>query len=140
MLRLIAMHYCICMTCHAKLLIYIDSLCHRCNCNHRLQTVVHKKIIDSFNFYLYNYLLFVNSWQKLPLKDIFWVKLRFITNDWISILYGGQVGANVSQTKRRRVNLVCVIVTYVWYFFSEEFSFKVRKRIFFKLIFCKNKS
>ena len=73
------------MTCHVKLLIYIDLLCHLCYWNHRLQTVVHKMFIDTFNFYWYNYLLF-DSWKKLPFKVIF-VKLRFIIIDRISVVF-----------------------------------------------------
>ena len=87
------------MTCHVKLLIYIDSLGHLCYWNHRLQTVVHKMFIDTFNFYWYNYLLF-DSWKKLPFKVIFCQVA--IYNHWsnISCFYSRQVFTKVSQTKR----------------------------------------
>ena len=59
---LIAMHYCIFMTCHATLPICIDSLCHLCNCNHRLQTVVHKNVLTVLTFiYIIIYCLLIHD-------------------------------------------------------------------------------
>jgi hypothetical protein len=70
-----------------------------CNCNHRLQTVGHKKILTVLAFiYIIIYCLLIHD-RNYHWKGFFFVKLRFIIIDWISILYGGQVGTKVLQTK-----------------------------------------
>ena len=110
MLQLIAMHYCIfwdvLFSCFRHVIHHTLNFSGRGmqNCalwNHRLQTVVHKIVIDSFYFYLYNNFLFVNSWQKLLFKVFFFGSSYDLYSLMeYRIFYGAQVCTKVSQTKR----------------------------------------
>lgn len=114
-----------------KLLIYIYCLCHLCNCNHRLQNVVHNKLLTVLTFiYIIIYCLLIHDrnyhWKwffcqvaiynhRLDIDSLWWAgRHQSVTNK-----------AKLHGSLRRWVKLVCVIVTYALSFlFGRDFYLK----------------